>query len=235
MPVLSIATWVTPFASSQSRSSRSSRVVVPNVRTSCSRCPFFFPGIPMQAATVFLCTSSPQQRSNTRSIAHPPRCARARRSILITTLLGVLEGHSAGFRRLPRRFNCGLAVPKGGDVSERSRPNIVGLFMRRGCVTRMKVCSEKPGRQARMVWLCCRLQSHPIALAFEGLHRAATGPFGVATVEVVRPQLLVGHLTREHVVDADQDRVRHRDDRLLVSTVPHDPPVARREGAVLGT
>jgi hypothetical protein len=54
-------------------------------------------------------------------------------------LLGVLEGHSAGFRRLPRRFICGLAVPKAVDVSERSRPNIVGLFMRRGCATRIRV------------------------------------------------------------------------------------------------
>jgi hypothetical protein len=29
---------------------------------------------------------------------------------------------------------------RGGDVSERSRPGIVGLFMRRGCVVRMRVC-----------------------------------------------------------------------------------------------
>src|SRR5215472_13865720 len=63
-----MATAVTAWASSQSRSSRSSAVVVPKVRTSCP-CPPPAPGARTHAVTVFLCTSSPQLRSTMRSIA----------------------------------------------------------------------------------------------------------------------------------------------------------------------
>src|SRR5262245_8941837 len=63
-----MATAVTAWASSQSRSSRSSAVVVPKVRTSCP-CPPPAPGARTHAVTLFLCTSSPQLRSTMRSIA----------------------------------------------------------------------------------------------------------------------------------------------------------------------
>src|SRR5438105_2702944 len=70
--VLSIATWVTPYPPSQSRNASSSAVVVPNVRTCCSRT-LVRPGTRTHATTVFLWTSNPQQRSITRSMAAPPR------------------------------------------------------------------------------------------------------------------------------------------------------------------
>src|SRR5262245_48082544 len=45
--------------------------------------------------------------------------AGARRSVLVTTLLGVLNGNNAGYRKLPRQFWPGLAVPHASDVSGR--------------------------------------------------------------------------------------------------------------------
>jgi hypothetical protein len=47
------------------------------------------------------------------SIAPPPHesASGARRSLRVTTLLGVLEGNNAGCRKLPRQFIRGLAVP----------------------------------------------------------------------------------------------------------------------------
>jgi hypothetical protein len=48
-------------------------------------------------------------------------CAGARRSILLTTLLGVLDGNNAGSRKLPRQFWLGLEVPHTIDVSGRRR------------------------------------------------------------------------------------------------------------------
>ncbi len=48
--------------------------------------------------------------------------AGARRSVLITTLLGVLDGNNAGSRKLPRQFCRGLAIPNHLDVSERAAP-----------------------------------------------------------------------------------------------------------------
>src|SRR5262245_24840119 len=52
---------------SQSDSASSSAVVAPNVRTSDLRRPLAA-GVRRQATTIFLCTSSPQHRSNTVSI-----------------------------------------------------------------------------------------------------------------------------------------------------------------------
>src|SRR5262245_30711236 len=71
------------------------------------------PGPRTQTATVFLWTSTPAHRSRTCSIAAPPResASGARRSIRVTILLGVLEGTHAGYRKLPRQFIRGLAVP----------------------------------------------------------------------------------------------------------------------------
>src|SRR5579872_4501776 len=69
-PVLSIATWVTPWLLSQPASSSSSSVIVPNVRN----CLVGWPSGPLStahAATTFLWMSSPQHRSITMSIHVP--------------------------------------------------------------------------------------------------------------------------------------------------------------------
>src|SRR4029450_10729554 len=68
-PVLSMATWVTPWVFSHSRRATSSAAIVPKVRTCCSRVPLA-PAPPTHAATVFLCTSSPQPRSIRVSMRH---------------------------------------------------------------------------------------------------------------------------------------------------------------------
>src|SRR5438445_6192630 len=67
-PGNAIATWVTACAASQSRSTTRSPVVVRKV---CTCCCVRWPGPPpirTQAAAMFLCTSSAQQRSTCRSI-----------------------------------------------------------------------------------------------------------------------------------------------------------------------
>jgi hypothetical protein len=56
----SMATWVQPAAVNQCASRSSSRVVVPNVRTSWRRCGPS-PGERRQAVTLALWTSRPQQ------------------------------------------------------------------------------------------------------------------------------------------------------------------------------
>src|SRR5215831_3719660 len=116
-----MATRVTWKASSQLRRPSRSATVVPNVRTWCSRAPFA-PGTRTQAVTVFLSTSNPQHRSIRRSMAHlrVESAPRARRSIRVTTLLGGLGGTTAGCRKLPRQFMCGLQGPKPCDASERA-------------------------------------------------------------------------------------------------------------------
>ena len=48
-------------------------------------------------------------------------CAGARRSVLLTTLLGVLNGNNAGSRKLPRQFWRGLEIPNIIDVAGRRR------------------------------------------------------------------------------------------------------------------
>ena len=69
-PVLSIATWVQPAAASQSAKASRSSVIVPKVRTAWrGRRPGR--GVTRQATTVFLCTSSPQHRSYSASMAPP--------------------------------------------------------------------------------------------------------------------------------------------------------------------
>jgi hypothetical protein len=73
-PVASIATWVTPSATSHSRSCRSESVNVANRRTVEARPPFEF-GVRTHAITVFLCTSNPAHRETITSTAAPP-CGR---------------------------------------------------------------------------------------------------------------------------------------------------------------
>src|SRR5437870_7953257 len=60
-----MATWVTPSDASQSRSWCSPQVKVENSRLTETRLPSF--GLRTQAITVFLCTSSPAQRSTITS------------------------------------------------------------------------------------------------------------------------------------------------------------------------
>src|SRR6516165_4623661 len=74
-PVDSIATWVTPSDESQSDISSSSRVVVPQWRTSCPTLP---PALVRRthASTLSLCTSKPAQHPRMTSIG-PPSAIRA--------------------------------------------------------------------------------------------------------------------------------------------------------------
>jgi hypothetical protein len=55
-------------------------------------------------------------------------CAGARRSVVVTTLLGVREGNNAGSRKLPRQFWPGLVLPNIVDVSWRRRAEMVADF-----------------------------------------------------------------------------------------------------------
>src|SRR6266566_3796041 len=96
-----MATWVTSWASSQSRKAKSSAAVVPKVCTCCSRVPFD-PGTRTQAATVCLCTSSPHTRSISRSIVSPPR--------VVSPVPG-----GASFARLCSA--CSMATMRGADSS----------------------------------------------------------------------------------------------------------------------
>src|SRR5437867_9918168 len=95
-----MATWVTSWASSQSRKAKSSAAVVPKVCT-CSRVPFD-PGTRTQAATVCLCTSSPHTRSISRSMVPPPR--------VVSPVPG-----GASFARLCSA--CSMATMRGADRS----------------------------------------------------------------------------------------------------------------------
>src|SRR2546428_1885381 len=95
-----MATWVTSWASSQSRKAKSSAAVVPKVCT-CSRVPFD-PGTRTQAATVCLCTSSPHTRSISRSMVPPPR--------VVSPVPG-----GASFARLCSA--CSMATMRGADSS----------------------------------------------------------------------------------------------------------------------
>jgi hypothetical protein len=83
--------------SSQSRSANCSAAVVPKVRTDCLRLPLD-PGTRTQAATVCLCTSSPQTRSITRSMTRPSpgRVTDTRKSPVLESLLGVLKATMRG-------------------------------------------------------------------------------------------------------------------------------------------
>src|SRR5437867_11893279 len=96
-----MATWVTSWASSQSRKAKSSAAVVPKVRTCCSRAPFDA-GTRTQAATVCLCTSSPHTRSISRSMVPPPR--------VVSPVPG-----GASFARLCSA--CSMATMRGADSS----------------------------------------------------------------------------------------------------------------------
>src|SRR5437899_1321174 len=96
-----MATWVTSWASSQSRKAKSSAAVVPKVRTYCSRDPFDA-GTRTQAATVCLCTSSPHTRSISRSMVPPPR--------VVSPVPG-----GASFARLCSA--CSMATMRGADSS----------------------------------------------------------------------------------------------------------------------
>src|SRR2546428_2541956 len=95
-----MATWVTSWASSQSRKAKSSAAVVPKVCT-CSRVPFD-PGTRTQAATVCLCMSSPHTRSISRSMVPPPR--------VVSPVPG-----GASFARLCSA--CSMATMRGADSS----------------------------------------------------------------------------------------------------------------------
>ena len=104
-----MATWVTRRSRSQSDSSRSFRVVVPNVLVSWDS------GVITQATTDFLCTSSPQHLSCTTRISLLLRLAGRWVAVHLKTLLFVLTAaagqHSYMPVSHPGRFPHGLAAP----------------------------------------------------------------------------------------------------------------------------
>src|SRR5258706_3267886 len=126
MPVLSKATWVTGWASSQSRRVTSSVAVVPKVRTYWARSPRS-PGTRTQTAMVFLWTSSPATRSTSCSMARPPTAmspgppgADDRAS-----LLGVLKATMRGADGSHVEFVADSWSHSDGDVGgPRCRPTI---------------------------------------------------------------------------------------------------------------
>src|SRR5262245_14486794 len=75
-------------------------------------------------------------------------------------------------------------------------------------------------------------QRHAVALAFEHLDGPTRNPLRMATVEVVGAQFVVRRPAREHMVRGDEHAVGDSRDRLLVTAVPHNPPVPRGERAV---
>src|SRR5439155_26982990 len=115
---LSIATWVTPYPPSQSRNASSSAVVVPNVRTCCSRT------LVRHARDHGLLVDVQSAAALDHPLhggTSPAKCAGARRSVLLTTLLGVLDGNNAESRQLQRQFWRGLVEPNLIDVAGRRR------------------------------------------------------------------------------------------------------------------
>lgn len=68
-------------------------------------------------------------------------------------------------------------------------------------------------------------------MAFQGLDRTTRRALSMPTVVVVVAELVVGGVPGEETVDDDEEGMRHGDDRLLVSTMPHDPAVAGSQGA----
>ena len=73
-----------------------------------------------------------------------------------------------------------------------------------------------------------------VAEVFEAAHMMALKPGGIEAVKVVRTQVEVGFVVTQHVVDADQDAVGHRNNRLVLAptagnvVIAGDEVVARR-------
>src|SRR2546425_8971955 len=162
-----MATWVTSWASSQSRKAKSSAAVVPKVCT-CSRVPFD-PGTRTQAATVCLCTSSPHTRSISRSRVPPPR--------VVSPVPG-----GASFARLCSA--CSMATMRGADSS------LVRLF----ADSRYQLQSTFPGiRRAVSIddfhdaRVCPRLMA--IIIASPGLEPDLLRAHGIRGSRTYRPDV----------------------------------------------
>ena len=110
-PRCSMATGVTSWLSSHSRRAASSAAIVPKVRTCDCRVPFGSGNRITHAATLFLCTSSPQPRSIRVSMPHllgswphrPPGGASWSRACSACS-----KATMAGGRKLPRQIQDGL-------------------------------------------------------------------------------------------------------------------------------
>jgi hypothetical protein len=103
-----MATWVTRWPSSQSRSANSSAAVVPNVRTSCRRWPFA-PGARRHAATLLLVHVQPTSTIDDAFHGGLLRQgAEAERSHPDREFARRARGNSAGGRTLPRHVMAGL-------------------------------------------------------------------------------------------------------------------------------
>src|SRR6266478_7215136 len=185
-----MATWVTSWASSQSRKAKSSAAVVPKVCTCCSRVPFD-PGTRTQAATVCLCTSSPHTRSISRSIVSPPR--------VVSPVPG-----GASFARLCSA--CSMATMRGADSSH------VRLF----ADSRYQLQSTFPGiRRAVSIddfhdaRVCPRLMAIIFGLGLErekGRQR---------TTDAMRQRAKAGHVTGGRIFGYDNREERSPEGKRL--------------------
>src|ERR1700744_2880589 len=107
-PVDSMATCVTPIAASHSAMATSSRVVVPQWRTSCSSLPAALMRR-TQASTLSLCTSNPAQHLRMTSMGPPSASAQGALAITFS-LPCVLEVQLQSWVRgnVQVRLRCGL-------------------------------------------------------------------------------------------------------------------------------
>src|SRR2546425_1579649 len=230
-----MATWVTSWASSQSRKAKTSAAVVPKVRTCCSRAPFDA-GTRTQAATVCLCTSSPHTRSISRSMVPPPR--------VVSPVPG-----GASFARLCSA--CSMATMRGADSSHvrlfaDSRYQLQSTFpgIRRAVSIDdfhdARVCPRPMaiicGLLRKSRWQPSRsrrpFERHAIPLALQQLDSPPSDSFPMPAIEVVGTEFLIRGLSRQDMIRGDQHGVGDREDGLLVTAVAHDAAVAGRERTV---
>src|SRR5437773_1709272 len=119
----------------------------------------------------------------------PAMCAGARRSVPLTTLLGVLDGNNAGARKLPRQFWRGLEIPKIIDVAGRRR---------RGDDSRFSWC--RVGRRPITILAKDRPQ---IAYSYEHRDRGRRRPHGLHRREgSMKVGIALNMLTKEGRSDA---------------------------------
>src|SRR5262249_21769700 len=68
-----------------------------------------------------------------------------------------------------------------------------------------------------------------VAQAFQLPHQLSGAPLRLQPVEVLRTQLLVRLPLLQHLIAYYQQRVRHRNQRLLLAAPPRQPPILRRQ------
>jgi hypothetical protein len=173
-PVASIATCVTPRPRSQSRSASRSAVIVVKLSISSPRPPCRF-GTRTHAVTLPSCTSSPHQRSSTRSIANLLASladATAGRSPRQSRVWSTCSRHGSESRRAPgATLSSDSPLPRSAGLNAAADPISIrrgwpatrpsSLSPRRvqsgwvstGCGGASSACASRSGR--RLLWDPC--------------------------------------------------------------------------------